>query len=525
MKRLDAHAGRVVGDARLLVVVAIHPAPRPTSTGRRTARPSWRAPWRARPGACSRCRTRARRPAAWSWRRRRPSAPGRARADRRSGRASSASSTRALDPSGELDPLGAVAGRRRPGRRNGTDDEAAGAGRRRWCPTNLVHVATVHARGTDETGAVASVDRGCATLSWVFRMALVVGAGALLLTAVHRSRSRRACGGSPTPTRRRRSSCPTSRALAARSTVYDVAGNEIAVYEVENSQPIALGDVPQHVIDAFLAVEDTEFYLHHGVNVRSLIRATLSNFASDAPAQGASTITMQVVKNDYMAGLPPRRPVQAPADHVRGAAREAEDEGPDPRALPQHRLLRPELVRHRRRGRDVLRQARRRPHVHRGGVPRRAGAGTVELRPDQPPRAQPSPLQPGARPVGGGRRSSPGATRRRAHRLRAARAGQAPRGTGDHPHLLQRGAARLPAEPERHPRRDVRGALHACCTAAACSIHTTLDPNLQARAEEARNQLPDNPLGIDAAITSIETTRVRSGRWSAARASSPASAR
>ena len=57
------------------------------------------------------------------------------------------------------------------------------------------------------------------------------------------------------------------------------------------------------MIDAFLAVEDKEFYQHDGVNVRSLIRATLSNFASDAPQQGASTITMQVVKNEFLAGL------------------------------------------------------------------------------------------------------------------------------------------------------------------------------------------------------------------------------
>ena len=43
--------------------------------------------------------------------------------------------------------------------------------------------------------------------------------------------------------------------------------------------------------------------MHHGVNVRSLFRATLSNFATEGPIQGASTITMQVVKNDYMAGF------------------------------------------------------------------------------------------------------------------------------------------------------------------------------------------------------------------------------
>ena len=75
------------------------------------------------------------------------------------------------------------------------------------------------------------------------------------------------------------------------------------MFELENSQPITLAAVPQHVIDAFLAVEDKEFYRHDGVNVRSLVRATLSNFASDSPQQGASTITMQVVKNDFLAGL------------------------------------------------------------------------------------------------------------------------------------------------------------------------------------------------------------------------------
>jgi penicillin-binding protein 1A len=96
---------------------------------------------------------------------------------------------------------------------------------------------------------------------------------------------------------------PEFEALAQRTYIYDVNGTEIGVYELENSQPIAFADIPPHVIDAFLTVEDKEFFSHNGINVRSLVRATLSNFASDAPQQGASTITMQVVKNDFLAGL------------------------------------------------------------------------------------------------------------------------------------------------------------------------------------------------------------------------------
>lgn len=91
--------------------------------------------------------------------------------------------------------------------------------------------------------------------------------------------------------------------LSQRSYVYDVVGNVIAVFERENSQPVSLAEVPPEVLQAILAVEDNEFFLHKGVNVRSLVRATLSNFASDAPRQGASTITQQVVKNELLAGL------------------------------------------------------------------------------------------------------------------------------------------------------------------------------------------------------------------------------
>jgi membrane peptidoglycan carboxypeptidase len=139
-------------------------------------------------------------------------------------------------------------------------------------------------------------------LSWIFRLAVVVAAGALLTTAVVVAVAPRmwriANAHEEAPIR-----LPDFQPLAQRTYVYDNQGNELAVYELENSQPVLLADVPQHVVDAFLAVEDNEFWVHRGVNVRSLFRATLSNFASDAPQQGASTITMQVVKNDFLAGL------------------------------------------------------------------------------------------------------------------------------------------------------------------------------------------------------------------------------
>lgn len=95
---------------------------------------------------------------------------------------------------------------------------------------------------------------------------------------------------------------PPWEGIAKRTYVYDRAGNEIAAYELENSQPVFISQIPQPVIQAVLAVEDREFYNHHGVNIRGLFRATLSNFEGGA-RQGASTITQQVVKVEYLGGL------------------------------------------------------------------------------------------------------------------------------------------------------------------------------------------------------------------------------
>ncbi len=139
-------------------------------------------------------------------------------------------------------------------------------------------------------------------LAWFLRLAAVVAAGALLITAVVVAMAPRlwhvANAHDELPV-----SLPGFEPLSQRTYVYDRAGGVLAVFERENSQPIKLDQVPKEVVSAILAVEDEQFYAHKGVNVRSLVRATLSNFSSDAPRQGASTITQQVVKNELLAGL------------------------------------------------------------------------------------------------------------------------------------------------------------------------------------------------------------------------------
>ncbi len=140
-------------------------------------------------------------------------------------------------------------------------------------------------------------------LAWPLRFVAIILAGALLTTGVVLAVAPRlwrvANAHEELPV-----VLPEFQPLSQRTLVYDIANNVIAVYERENSQPIKLDQVPVSVIDALLAVEDNEYYSHHGVNLRGFFRALLSNFASDAPTQGASTITQQVVKNEFLAGLP-----------------------------------------------------------------------------------------------------------------------------------------------------------------------------------------------------------------------------
>jgi membrane peptidoglycan carboxypeptidase len=97
---------------------------------------------------------------------------------------------------------------------------------------------------------------------------------------------------------------PLFSGLAQRSQIFDLANRQLGVFELENSQPITFNDVPPAVIDGFLAVEDAGFFQHKGVNLRALGRASFANFSFESGRQGASTITQQVVKNEYLAGVP-----------------------------------------------------------------------------------------------------------------------------------------------------------------------------------------------------------------------------
>ncbi len=70
--------------------------------------------------------------------------------------------------------------------------------------------------------------------------------------------------------------------------------------ELEERRPVALDELPEHVIQAVLAAEDDAFFVHPGVSVPGIARALWVNLRGGELQQGGSTITQQLVKNVYL---------------------------------------------------------------------------------------------------------------------------------------------------------------------------------------------------------------------------------
>jgi penicillin-binding protein 1B len=73
------------------------------------------------------------------------------------------------------------------------------------------------------------------------------------------------------------------------------------IYPGKNEDRVLVGlkDVPRHVVDALIAVEDNRYYSHHGIDPRGITRA-LFTIVSGRGMQGGSTLTQQLVKNFYL---------------------------------------------------------------------------------------------------------------------------------------------------------------------------------------------------------------------------------
>lgn len=76
--------------------------------------------------------------------------------------------------------------------------------------------------------------------------------------------------------------------------------NGVLLYEIfadENRIPISLSDLPPHIAQATIAIEDRRFYQHFGFDLIGILRAAIANIKGGGISEGGSTITQQLVKN------------------------------------------------------------------------------------------------------------------------------------------------------------------------------------------------------------------------------------
>ncbi|WP_416899804.1 MAG: transglycosylase domain-containing protein [Minwuia sp.] len=82
--------------------------------------------------------------------------------------------------------------------------------------------------------------------------------------------------------------------------ILDVNGEELAVYGAAGSRAVPLERLPDHLIDAVIAIEDRRFFYHVGVDPIGILRAIFTNLTSGRVVQGGSTLTQQLAKNLYL---------------------------------------------------------------------------------------------------------------------------------------------------------------------------------------------------------------------------------
>jgi penicillin-binding protein 1A len=94
---------------------------------------------------------------------------------------------------------------------------------------------------------------------------------------------------------------PSAERLIENSFLYASDGSEIAEISFNESRlVVSLDVIPEDLINAVIATEDTSFWTHDGVNLESIARAAVGNVIAGEIQSGASTITQQFVKNTYI---------------------------------------------------------------------------------------------------------------------------------------------------------------------------------------------------------------------------------
>lgn len=91
---------------------------------------------------------------------------------------------------------------------------------------------------------------------------------------------------------------PNNLKFTQMSELYDTDGNLITKMGNENRTEISYDDLPEVLIDAIIATEDSKFFQHNGFDLARFMKASMYQLVGKNGG-GASTLTMQIAKNNY----------------------------------------------------------------------------------------------------------------------------------------------------------------------------------------------------------------------------------
>lgn len=83
------------------------------------------------------------------------------------------------------------------------------------------------------------------------------------------------------------------------SILYDINNEEYEKLGSEMREKISYDELPEVLVDAIVATEDSRFFQHNGFDAPRFLKASLGQFAGHKDAGGASTLSMQVIKNTF----------------------------------------------------------------------------------------------------------------------------------------------------------------------------------------------------------------------------------
>ena len=91
---------------------------------------------------------------------------------------------------------------------------------------------------------------------------------------------------------------PTALSNREQTVVYDKDGNIIDTLGEEKRENVTYEELPEVFVDALIATEDSRFFQHNGVDLPRFLKASFGQLLGNSDAGGASTLTMQIAKNN-----------------------------------------------------------------------------------------------------------------------------------------------------------------------------------------------------------------------------------